>query len=70
MTAIPFPRDTSGSALKTFVDGRTTQMNTLAAGSFARAFATQQLDADQQALVVHLMAVGRLKASDILSTMT
>ncbi len=70
MTATPFPKDVVGTALNTAVTARSTQAATLAAGTPSRLFADKQLDADQQALVMHLMAKGRLSAASILSTMT
>ena len=70
MTVTAFPKDASGSALASQITARTTQMNTLAAGTPARLAASAQLDRDQQALVDHFMATGRLSAAAILSTMT
>ena len=69
MTATPFPRDTAGTALNAAITARTAQVATLAAGP-AKDFASAELDRDQQALVVVLMANGRLSAAKILSTMT
>lgn len=70
MTVTAFPKDNRGAELTAGITARTTQMSTLASGSLTRLHATAELDRDQQAAVIHFMANGRLKASDILSTMT
>jgi hypothetical protein len=69
MTVTAFPKDSAGAALATAVTARTTAAAALANGP-AKVAANVQLDADQQALVIHYMEHGRLTAANILATMT
>ncbi len=69
MTVTALPKDGNGAVLAAKVTARTTVANALGNGP-SKVFANAQLDQDQQELVVHYMATGRLSAASILSTMT
>ncbi len=69
MTVTVSTRDSPGTTLNSKVSAMSTVAGALANGP-AKVYANAELDREQQRLVDHLMATGRLSAASILSTMT